>query len=130
MNQAEGNLKKNALEWVVFATSGLLIAAVTAALVWYGIHLEEGPAEIGVSLSEPTVSGGRLVVPVTVRNTGLSVASGVQVSVVAVRGGSEQEAEFSVDFIPRGGTRKGSVSFPGTEIPEELRWEVTGYAER
>ncbi len=130
MSQTPHSNTKNKLEWTIFGLSCLLITGVVGALVWLGLNTEDGPAELEITLSKPVAENGRVIVPVLVKNSGRGVASNVQVVIIAHSGGTERQAEFSLDFVPRSSTRKGTVSFSGSQLPNELRWEVIGYSER
>ncbi len=120
---------KNLLEWTVFAISTALVVAVLAFLATASLRVEDGPAEMRAEAGKPVAKDGWLRIPVMVRNDGHRVAANVEVRVTIGTGEAMHEAGFTVDFVPRGGSRTGAVSFKEMEEPLELECEVLGYEE-
>ncbi|MES2437989.1 MAG: hypothetical protein V4584_02925 [Verrucomicrobiota bacterium] len=123
------NPTKNLLEWIVFGISTALVLAALAFLTLATLRVEDGPAEMRAEAGTPVAKDGWLRIPVTVKNHGQRVAANVEVRVCIGSGADKHEAGFTVDFVPRGGSRTGAVSFKEREVPLELECEVLGYEE-
>ncbi len=123
------NPTKNLLEWTVFGISTVLVLAALAFLTIASVRVDDGPAEMRAVAGSPVSKDGWLRIPVTVRNHGQSVAANVEVRVTLGSGEAKREAGFTVDFVPRGGSRTGAVSFRDVGGPLELECEVLGYEE-
>ena len=129
MNSSPDQTTKNALEWTVFGISSVLVLATLLFLTMAAITVKKGPARLRAETGKPVVENGRLRIPVTVTNDGDHVAANVDVQVSIGSGAERQDAGFSIDFVPRGASRNGSVSFKGTELPQNLECGVLGYEE-
>lgn len=120
---------KNPLEWTVFAISGVLVAATFALLAMAALQVKEGPPRLHAETGPPVMLSGWVRIPVTVTNSGDRVAANVQVQVRAGSGSNEREGGFTLDFVPRGASRTGSVSFKSSEVPPGIECEVLGCEE-
>ncbi len=123
------NPTKNLLEWTVFAISAVLLLAVLVFLILAAVKVKEGPAELRAETGSPVSKDGWLRIPVTVSNHGQRVAANVEVRVTIGTGDAKREAGFTVDWVPRGGTRTGAVSFREAEVPGVVQGEILGYEE-
>jgi len=126
---ARGKVEKNWLEWVVFGVGLLLVVSTLAYLVYDGATAAGTPADVEVRLGEPRPGGAGFIVPVTVVNRGGQTAEGVSVEVVLEGAGSPEpeRGEFTVAFLPRGGTREGWVSFRSDPRAGRLAARASGY---
>ena len=129
MKPAPEPATKNFLEWTVFGLSGVIVLGVLGSLTYAALKVDGRPAMLRAVVDMPSVENGWVRVPVSVTNVGHRVAANVQVQVSAGTGENKREGGFTIDFVPREGTRKGSVSFEGTEMPPDLKCEVVGYSE-
>ena len=129
MNSSPEPATKNFLEWTVFGLSGVIVLGVLGSLSYAALRVNGRPAMLRAVIDLPSVENGWVRVPVSVTNSGHRVAANVQVQVSAGSGGDKREGGFTIDFVPREGTHKGSVSFEGTELPQDLKCEVLGYSE-
>lgn len=129
MNPSPEHTTKNLLEWTVFGISSLLVLTILILLAKTAIEVKDGPARLRAQTGTPAVKDGWLRIPVTVTNDGESVAANVEVQVCIGSGAERREAGFSIDFVPRGATRNGAVSFKGGQPPTDLECEVLGYEE-
>lgn len=129
MKNSPDNAKKNVLEWTVFGISTLLVLAAIIHLLYSALTVRQGPARLTVSAGEAVEESGRTRVPVTVHNSGQQVAANVEVRICIGSGDQRQVAGFTLDFVPRDATRRGSVSFTGTGLPDKPECEVLGYEE-
>ncbi len=121
---------KNLLEWTVFAVSCLLLLAILIVLTVEAATWRDSPAKLATKLGIPDIKNSILLLPVEVSNDGDRVAAEVQIEIVRRSGGGEQRALFTVDFVPRHGTRRGQVSFPAEDgQPGDLKVGSVGYRE-
>ncbi|RYG60845.1 hypothetical protein EON80_24365 [bacterium] len=118
---------KNALEWVVFGASLLLVGSVLAFLTSQAISSSALPPRLEISLGQPINAGERVLVPVTVKNLGDITASGVEVEVKRQK--TDETSNFSLPYVPREGHRKGWVEFDAPLKKEELKAGILGYEE-
>lgn len=123
------NPTKNLLEWIVFGICAVLVITVLALLSMAALQVEDGPPVMRADAGPPVSKDGWLTIPVTVRNEGHKVAANVEVRVCIGTGEEKREAGFTVDFVPRGGSRSGAVSFKDMGGSQELECEVLGYEE-
>ena len=127
--KARKRVEKNWLEWIVFGVGLLLVASTLSYLVYDGATAADTPPDVEVNLGEPQPGGVGFLVPVTVFNRGGQTAEGVSVEVVLETGGApgEERGEFTVAFLPRGGTREGWVSFRSDPRAGRLTARAPGY---
>ena len=106
------NVRKNPLEWTVFAAALVIVAGCVAALVAMMLRTSDRPPELVVTVgrAERVSSGFRI--PLQVRNEGDETAEEVLVAVTLESGGEEMErAEVTIAFVPRRSERHGYVVF-------------------
>jgi uncharacterized protein (TIGR02588 family) len=127
--KASGKVEKNRLEWLVFGVGLLLVVSTLAYLVYDGLTAADTPPDIEVRLGEPRPGGAGFLVPVTVVNRGGQTAGGVTVEVTLESGGSAEpeRGEFTLAFLPRGGTREGWVAFRSDPRAGRLTARAAGY---
>ncbi len=127
--KARAKVEKNWLEWVVFGVGLLLVASTLAYLVYDGATSAGTPPEVEVSLGEPVEGGAGFLVPVRVFNRGGQTAEGVTVEVVLDTDASPEpeRGEFTLAFLPRGGTREGWVAFRTDPRSGRLTARAHGY---
>lgn len=113
-------MKKNALEWTVFALGCLTILGLVGTLAMEAATTKGvGPA-LTVKSGTPRERGGAWEVPVTVRNEGDAPASAV-----AVTGRSgEEEASYDIELLPADSRREGVLRFETR--PQAPKILVTG----
>jgi uncharacterized protein (TIGR02588 family) len=129
MNPPPQHTTKNLLEWTVFGISTVLVLTIVALLANAALRIKEGPARLRAETGPAVAENGWFRIPVTITNDGERVASNVDVQVRIGSGAQQREAGFSIDFVPRGATRKGAVSFKGAQMPTDIECEVLGYVE-
>jgi uncharacterized protein (TIGR02588 family) len=127
--RARAKVEKNWLEWVVFGVGLLLVVSTLAYLVYDGATSADTPPDIEVRLGESRPGGAGFLVPVTVFNRGGQTAEGVTVEVSLEGAGSPEpeRGEFTVAFLPRGGTREGWVAFRSDPRAGKLSARAPGY---
>lgn len=114
-------MKKNLLEWSVFAVGVAAIVAVLFGLI-RDAQAPQGSPDLRIQAGKATKVGERWLVEVKVRNLGGEAAESVAIRAEA----GEQQAEFDIDYVPRDSERKGYLHFR-TE-PKGLKVDVSGAA--
>lgn len=106
------NVRKNRLEWSVFAAALLIVVGCIALLVIQMIRSGDRPASLVISTGAATQEGTGYRVPVRVQNAGDHTAAGVQLRVVLEERGREVgHAELTIPFVPPQSSREGAVVF-------------------
>lgn len=105
-------IRKNALEWSVFAVAGAIVIACLVALVVMIVGSDGGRAELVVSVGEPERGASGFLVPVRTRNDGDETAEQVRIEVTLEAGAEEVESsELTMAFVPRRSVRDGYAVF-------------------
>lgn len=106
-------VKKNWLEWAVFAASLALVAATLGFLAYAGLTTGDAPPDIEVRLGTPQRRTENFLVPVTVSNRGDETAEGakVEVTLEGPDGEELERSELDMPFLPRRSRREGWVAF-------------------
>lgn len=104
-------MKKNPLEWLVFAVSLVLVVAVIGYLAAAIVRAEGGKADIRVTTGAPEASRDEWRVPLVVRNDGDETAEAVRIEVTLQCGQARERAELDFAFVPRHSQREGAVQF-------------------
>ncbi len=121
-------LKKNWLEWGVFAAGLVLVISVVGYLAYSGASLGNQPPDIEVRLGTPAQKQFNFVVPVTVVNHGDETAASLRIEVVMEGNGQEQaRGELDIPFLPRHAKREGWVTFDRDPRTSQLKAHVLGY---
>ncbi|HVF49065.1 MAG TPA: hypothetical protein VNA19_03195 [Pyrinomonadaceae bacterium] len=122
------SIKKNWLEWAVFAVSLVLVACALAYLAYAGATMGNEPPSIEVRLGTPERRAHNFIVPVTAFNHGDVTAEGITIEVVLESGGAEQDrGELTIAFLPRRAKREGWVAFQQDPTAAQLKARVLGY---
>ena len=111
-------LRKNALEWTVFALSAALVVALVGVLAWSAREADGPPRLVVVVGQAQPHAGGGVAFPVTVRNDGPETAAEVEIE-VAGDGGEASRARIRFDYVPRHSERRGMAVFaapPGGRV--------------
>jgi uncharacterized protein (TIGR02588 family) len=121
-------IKKNLLEWIVFAVGLVLVGFTLIYLAYEGATMGSESPNIEVRLGAPEQRSHNFSVPVTVINHGDQTAGAVQVEVVMESGGQEKaRGEFVIAFLPRRATHEGWVTFEQDPRSSQLKARVLGY---
>ena len=118
---------KNWLEWVVFAVSLLVIAAIIGTLVVGVLSNKDSPARLEVFLGDVREERGAFVVPVVVQNTGGRAAAAVRVEVILEAGNFSERSGFDLSYSPAGSLRRGEVTFSRDPRQGTLKSRVPGF---
>lgn len=97
-------MRRNWLEWVALVVSVVAIVAVVGFLVVDGLRDEGRPPMpvVEVRLEDGYETATGWLVPATIRNDGDRAAEAVQLAARASVGGSDQESEVTLDYLPSG----------------------------
>ena len=87
------------------------------------------PAKITVQPGQAYPENGRLWVPLEITNSGGQPAARIEVEASRPSQSGEAPAAFSIDYLPRGATRKGQVSFPDIKLESPVEVRVISYQE-
>lgn len=105
-------MKKNALEWTVFALSACIVAATAGYLAVAAVRADHTPPDLRIFTGTPRRHADVHRIPLVVRNAGDATAESVRIEVVLRRGAEEVErAELDLAFVPRKSEREGWVTF-------------------
>lgn len=116
-------------EWVTFAVSALVLAAVVATLVLLSL---QGATPAAPTANEPGpvgASDGQFLVPVDIVNEGDEAAAQVQVIATLSIKGEAVTGDQTIDFL--GGGERQRLTFVFTDDPAggELTISVAGFAQ-
>lgn len=121
-------VKKNGLEWIVFAVSLAVVLGTVGLLVQDMVRGESSPPDLRVELGAPRRQAQGWAVPVTVRNKGGETAEGARVEVtLAVPGQPPERAGIDMAFVPGDSRREGFVTFTGDPARGRLSGRVVGF---
>ena len=104
---------KNALEWIVFAVSALLIAAVLFILVLEARDMGETPPLLRVATGAAEETAGAFRIPVSVHNAGDETAEQAEIEVELIGGDGRvvERSQLTIAFVPKRSVREGWVTF-------------------
>jgi uncharacterized protein (TIGR02588 family) len=122
-------IRKNVLEWSVFAASVALIAAVVGVLVYGARSTRHRPPLLLVSAgTAERLDSGHYRLPVTVKNEGDQTAEQAKIEVILEENGEEVErGEMTIPFVPQGSTRQGWIVFSRDPRCCRVSARATGY---
>lgn len=120
-------MKRNALEWIVFA---LGLTATLAILGYLGYDIatfHPQTPRVEVVLGPAERQGDHYVVPVTAKNHCDETLEGVVVEATLKTGKEEETAQFELAFLPRRSQREGWFTFTKDPGSGSLRARAIGY---
>ena len=122
-------MKKNTLEWIVFATSAALILCCVALLIHRQLSGSGSPPSISVATGEIVETTGGYAVAVRVQNDGDTTAEEVAVEATLSWPGGEEHGEITLAYVPYHSHRRAWIVF--TRDPRQARLDarVIGYRE-
>lgn len=119
--------KKNWLEWLVFSGSIVLVTGLLGYLVYAGATGGDTPPDLVVELGAPVRQTQHFSVPIVVTNQGDIPAEDVVVQVTLDANAQQEQAEFSVSYLPSGGSGEGWATFVSDPRSGTLATRVVGY---
>lgn len=114
-------MKKNWLEWIVFAIGLTLTLTTLGYLTFLGLRRGQQPPVFKVTVSSPQKVPDGYQLRVDVYNQGDITAQSVQVEVE----NQSERARFQIDFVPEHSSGKGWVVF--SKEPEYPKGRVVGF---
>jgi uncharacterized protein (TIGR02588 family) len=122
--------QRTTAEWITFAASSLVLAAVVGLLLLQTARADD-PASPTVRVDAGAIEpdGDRFRVPAEVRNTGDRAATNIEVSAELAASGDVETAEQTIDFL--GGDETVTLVFLFAEDPAdgELTIAVTSFTD-
>jgi len=108
-------VRQNWLEWVVLGISVAAVIGLIGVLVLEGITDEGRPPVPVIELQSGAAYGvpDAWLVPATATNEGDEAAVAVALRATATVGGTEEESEVTIDFLPAGSEVEFSFGFSG-----------------
>lgn len=119
--------KKNWLEWLVFGGSIVLVGCLLAYLAYAGVSGGDAPPDLVVELGAPMQQTQHFSIPILVTNQGDIPAEDVVVQVTLDGSAKQEQAEFSVAYLPSGGSGAGWATFTSDPSSGTLVTRVVGY---
>lgn len=116
-------------EWIVGVISALLVLGALAFIAVNAVSGRNGPPMLSIQTDSVVAMPGAHMLMFTVRNEGSETAATVQVSGELTRGGETVEAsQATLDFVPEGASRRGSLQFKEDPRSHTLELRVSGFA--
>lgn len=120
--------QKNALEWLVFAASLILVFGTLGYLIFTAVTYEKSPPILSIQLGKTQPLASQFRVPVVVSNEGNQTATGVQIEVTLNEGQpNEEKSNFTAPYLPRHSQRDGAVLFKSDPRQGKLQSRILGY---
>lgn len=125
----QGRHRHSAAEWTTLLISGLLIAAVVAAVGYFALTRGNLPPTFQVEpqSAETRADSAQFYVPVTVTNTGDEPAQEVRVRVELQTGETMETAVFTLDLLASGASDEGVVVFTHDPAAGEVQAVVESF---
>jgi uncharacterized protein (TIGR02588 family) len=122
-------MKKNALEWTVFAISVAVIAVVAGLLIHAQITTGNGAPHLTVVVGRAEAAGAGYAVPLDVRNGGDTSAEDVEVT-VTLQSVPPEQSDVTIPYVPYRSMRRAWVMFSRDPGTARLEARVISYRER
>lgn len=122
-------MKKNTLEWIVFAASAALILTCVVLLVYRQLSGSGSPPSVAVQTGEIVETTGGYAVAVRVRNDGDTTAEEVAIEATLSWPGGEEHGEITLAYVPYHSHRRAWVVFTRDPRQGRLEARVIGYRE-
>lgn len=120
-------MKKNALEWSVFAISLCLIAVCIGVLGYEQVTRTGRPPQITATIQRIDQQPAGFALEILVRNSGDRTAENVQVEVSV--GGTTERAEAVIAYVPYRSERRAWLVLPSDPRDRRLVVRVLGFEE-
>jgi uncharacterized protein (TIGR02588 family) len=104
-------MKRNRLEWAVFAIGLALILAIVGYLGYEAATYHPGTPEVEVRLGRPERRGEIFIVPVLAKNPSDETLEGVVLEATLTDREGEETSQFELAFLARGSRREGWFTF-------------------
>jgi len=122
-------MKKNILEWIVFAASAALILTCVGLLVYRQLSSSGSPPSVSVATGDIVETTGGYAVAVRVRNDGDTTAEEVAIQATLSWPGGEEHGEITLAYVPYHSHRRAWIVFTRDPRQGRLHARVIGYRE-
>lgn len=122
-------MKKNTLEWLVFAASAALILSCVGLLTYQQLSGGGSPPSLSVATAEIVETTGGFAVAVRVRNDGDTTAQEVAIEATLTWLGGSEQSGITVAYVPYHSHRRGWLVFSHDPRSARLDVRVVGYRE-
>jgi uncharacterized protein (TIGR02588 family) len=122
-------MKKNWLEWSVFALGLVLIAGVSALLLRAHLAQEGRPPAIVVTAGTPVQTASSYAIPLDIANDGDRSAEDIRIEVVLSGAAGEGRTEITVPLLPYGSRRRAWIQMSPQSSAPAVRTRVISFAE-
>lgn len=118
-----------AWSWGVAALGLMLVAGSTGFMLYRGLTGNSSPPNLVIEVDRVWVRGSDFLVPITITNTGESVAAGLVVEgLVGPAATPLETSSVTIDYVPSRSTRRASLIFKHDPRRFGLRVQAKGYA--
>jgi len=122
-------MKKNILEWIVFAASAALILTCVGLLVYQQLSSSGSPPSVSVATGDIVETTGGYAVAVRVRNDGDTTAEEVAIQATLSWPGGEEHGKITLAYVPYHSHRRAWIVFTRDPRQGRLDARVIGYRE-
>jgi uncharacterized protein (TIGR02588 family) len=122
-------MKKNALEWIVFAASAVLILCCVSLLIYRQLSGGGSPPSISVAAGEVIETSGGFAVAMRVENGGDTTAEEVDIEATLRWPGGEERGDITLAYVPYHSHRRAWIVFRRDPRTASLEARVVGYRE-
>jgi uncharacterized protein (TIGR02588 family) len=122
-------MKKNTLEWIVFAASAALILCCVGLLTYQQLSGGGSPPSLSVATAGIVETTGGFAVALRVRNDGDTTAQEVAIEATLTWPGGSEQGELTLAYVPYHSHRRGWIVFSHDPRHARLDARVVGYRE-
>jgi uncharacterized protein (TIGR02588 family) len=122
-------LQRTPAEWVTFGIASLIVATLSALVIYLWVTKQDNPPELSVTQHEDIRAvNGQFYVPFQIKNQGGETAESIQVTAeLRVNGKVEETGEQQIDFLSSQEVEEGAFVFSQNPAQGELSLRVTSY---
>jgi uncharacterized protein (TIGR02588 family) len=122
-------LQRTPAEWVAFGIASLVVAIISALVIYLWVSKQDNPPELAVTQhGEIRATNGQFYVPFQIKNQGGETAESIQVvAELRVDGKVEETGEQQIDFLSSQEIEEGAFVFSRNPNRGELNLRVASY---
>lgn len=116
-------------EWIAAAFGGLIVVSIIGYMVFLATTEDNGPPRFSIVPVQTLKQGDRTLVTFSADNSGDTTAAQVQVEgrLLDAAGQPVDEAQATIDFLPKGSQRTGGLIFARDPSGFTLDLRIVGY---